>query len=99
MITVWRGSDGDDAPVEMQCKVFGFPNRTSSGEQMYQNTHFRTEAEAWQSILRSAKAGLSLSNSRLESCRVVLAEAERDMVERGARLARVLENIPKEIEP
>lgn len=61
MITVYRGSDGDNEPREMQCEVSGYPQRTTCGERMFENTHFLTRAEAWESIRQSAEAGIKLA--------------------------------------
>lgn len=71
---VYRGTDGDLEPVKKECEVFGYPNRTTDGEQMYENTHFLTEEAAWRSILRSWAAGVSLASRALEDAR---AEEQR----------------------
>ena len=57
---IYRGTDGDIEPIEMECDIFGYPNKTTNGETMFENTHFKTEAEAWKSILASVKAGIML---------------------------------------
>jgi len=57
---IYRGNDGDTEPVEMECEEFGYPHNTTCGEEMYDNTHFKTEQEAWDSILKSVKAGVEL---------------------------------------
>jgi hypothetical protein len=62
---IYRGSDEDNAPVEMECEVFGFPYRTTTGEKMYVNTHFLTESEAWESIKASARASIKLADDYL----------------------------------
>lgn len=69
MLKVYRGSDGDIEPVELECEIYGYPNRTTDGEQMYDNTHFRTERAAWDSIRRSWRAGISLTASALKEAR------------------------------
>jgi len=62
---VWRGSDGDNAPVKCFCEEIGYPNycETESGnkEQQFDNTHFDTQEKAWVSINDSCKAELSIS--------------------------------------
>lgn len=37
----------DGKVVKEQCEVFGYPNITTSGELMYDNTHYKTRKEAW----------------------------------------------------
>ena len=66
MIKVYRGTDGDTEPVNFECEKFGWPNKTTTGEMMFINTHFRTEKEAWESILTSWDAGVSLTKTALD---------------------------------
>ncbi len=79
---VYRGTDGDIEPVEMDCEEFGHSNRTTSGDRMYDNTHFRTIEEAWQSILDSVDAGVclvggSVRNAEEELNRLLKRAGER----------------------
>jgi hypothetical protein len=90
MITVYRGCDGDDAPFEMQCEEFGFPNRTTCGEIMYSNTHFLTREEAINSIRESAEAGIRFAAGRIEHVQKQLRDCEQDAVRAALRMARVL---------
>ncbi len=76
---VYRGSDGDLEPVVMECEKFGYPNKTNTGEVMWDNTHFRTPGEAWKSIIASVEAGVSLAGSSVE-----LAEKELERVRKIA---------------
>jgi len=82
VVMCWRGTDGDLEPVE--CIVdgdFGWPHKctvkeTGEVENMYDNTHFRIKEEAWESIVKSVNAGVSLSKSRLEEAEVAYNEAK-----------------------
>lgn len=76
---IYRGTDGDTEPVEMECEEFGYPNNTTCGEKMCDNTHFKTEQEAWGSILKSVKAGVWLVGRD-----VILAENNLRKVEKLA---------------
>ena len=76
MVKIYRGTDGDLEPVEMECEEFGHPNKTSTGETMYSNSHFKTEREAWESIMRSVEAGVSLAGSEVLHCQQALRKAE-----------------------
>lgn len=78
MITVWRGTDGDLEPVKMECEAFGYPNYTGTGERMWDNSHFRTEAEAWNSILKSVMAYIALAARNVEHARGKLSAAEKE---------------------
>lgn len=73
---VWKGSDGMTAPEERECEVFGYPNRDSRGDTMYKNTHFRTEAEAWESIRESVQAGVSLTGHSVTYAKEQLRQVE-----------------------
>ena len=75
-MTVWRGTDGDTAPVAVECQAFGHPNLDSDGRMMFENTHFRTEAEAWQSILSNVDDAVSLTGRRVAELRSALAKYE-----------------------
>lgn len=84
---VYRGSDRDNEPYVLECEEFGYPNRTLCGEPMYENTHFRTEKEAWQSIRASSEAGINLSGSDVHYAKKQLRKAEKvasDAAERAA---------------
>lgn len=75
MITVWRGSDGDLEPVKMECEEHA--ECTTRGERMWTNTHFRTEAEAWNSVLKSVVAYIALASRSVEQARARLSAAEK----------------------
>lgn len=72
---IYRGTDGDTEPVEMECDAHGYPNATSTGEIMYENTHFKTEAEAWDSIAVSVKAMVELTGIDVRDCQARLGRA------------------------
>jgi hypothetical protein len=86
---VWRGTDGDNDPVELECVVFGYPNETTSGEIMYKNTHFRTKAEAWASIRKSCEAGMSLIASSIKHCEAQLAILREEAANEVKRFAGI----------
>jgi len=73
---IYRGTDDDMSPVEMECDEFGHPNKTTCGETMFINTHFRTEAEAWDSILTSAQAGIELAGCAVSLCQKQMMKAK-----------------------
>jgi hypothetical protein len=75
-MTGYRGTDGDTAPVPFEYDPepngSGIPAYTKDGAKCYTNTHFKTEREAWDSIIRSVDAGVKLAGSTVER-----AEAKR----------------------
>ena len=86
---VYRGSDGDDSPLVLDCEEFGHPNTCSNGDMMYGNTHFKTEAEAWQSIHDSINAQLSLCGSAMRSVKCDLRRAQARAGEAAMRFDAV----------
>lgn len=82
-IICWRGTDGDVQPVKCICDdKFGYPNyckdENGKEEKMYENTHFLNKEDAWKSIVRSVKAGVSLSGSWVKR---VMDELEKAQAE------------------
>jgi len=77
----FRGQDGDIAPVPFECEVWGYPNKTTTGEDMYENTHFRMEEEAWRSINRSWEAGVSLVARALKYKRSEVEQLTKDLAD------------------
>ena len=90
---IYRGTDGDLEPVEMECEEFGYPKRTTDGEIMYSNTHFKTELEAWNSIIKSVEAGVSLAGDTVLSCQRGLRRANERAGQAAADYSRVMKNL------
>ncbi len=88
---VWKGTDGMTAPEERECEKFGWPNRDSAGEEMFRNTHFRTEAEAWESIRASVEAGVSLSGHRVNDAREQLRRIEQQAADAASEYATAMD--------
>jgi len=63
----------DDRPVEFECREFKPLSKTRCGKTIYPDTYFRTESEAWDTILATK---LNLVNA----IRVEMAGMERDML-------------------
>lgn len=93
---VFRGTDGDLEPVEMECEEFGHPRKTSTGEIMYRNTHFRTKEEAWGSIVKSVEAAVSLAGSEVLNCKQALRRAEERAGKAASEYNIVMENFRKQ---
>lgn len=89
LILCWRGADGDTEPVPCECEVFGYPHITTTGDRMFDNTHFLTREEAWANIERSSRAQLAMASRSLTDARSTLRKAELEMVEAGQRAAEI----------
>jgi hypothetical protein len=62
----------------MECEEFGYPNYTTTGERMYENTHFMTEQEAWTHIMVSVEAGVCLAGSHIRHVETQLRKAREE---------------------
>ncbi|MCP4745682.1 MAG: hypothetical protein GY874_06005 [Desulfobacteraceae bacterium] len=85
LIPVWRGATDKTKPIKMWCKKFGYPHKTTCGETMYVNTHFRTEPQAWDRLMNDSNANVRLAaldvqmaKKRLEIARKIEAKASRN---------------------
>ena len=79
----YRGEDGDLEPKKMECLTeFGYPNlcvdEDGKEETMFVNTHFKTEREAWKSIIDSARAGVTLDGRAVANAKNELAKKIED---------------------
>ena len=77
-MTGYKGTDGDTAPVPFEYEPEpngGISGYTNGGEPTYTNTHFKTELEAWKSIIRSVDAGVKLAGGTVERCTKQLRDA------------------------
>ena len=74
---IYRGMNGDIEPVQMEC-----------GEAMFDNTHFLTIEEAWESIMSSVKAGVNLAGAAVEYAKMKLANANEEAGEAAELYAK-----------
>jgi hypothetical protein len=84
---VFRVGCGDTKPVPVECDGLDYLMPDADGRTMYENTHFATEAEAWECLLDEVKAGESLAERDyrqakdvLERCTRALADAAQERV-------------------
>ncbi len=68
-----------------------YPGMDSDGEPCYVNTHFKTELEAWDEIVRQAEAYIKLASYTINQ---LLADVEKAH-EQAADAARVLDTVQK----
>jgi hypothetical protein len=69
-----------------------YPGKDEDGETCYDNSHFKTEEEAWAAMVRDAEAGVSLAGSAVQSARKKMEEAEKDAASACADYAVVRAN-------
>jgi hypothetical protein len=74
---VFKATDFMTEPLEMECEKFGFPNLDAAGERQYENSHFASIEEAWDQIVKSVKAGISLAGRAVARQREALQVAEK----------------------
>lgn len=75
----WKADRG--AAVEVECEEAGYPHLDADGETQFDNTHFDTEAEAWESARADAEARISLAGSEVERLEGALRRAQEEAAE------------------
>lgn len=89
-ITIWTFSSdpakGQPRPFEVTCDAdkFGYPHYDDTGDKMFDNTHFRTEREAWDCLLKNADAGENLWASSYRAAQAGLDKATKHLAEAAA---------------
>ena len=80
---LWKARGGDEDPgiIEVECPKGRYPACDADGETIFDNTHFDTEAEAWERLAGDAAAGLSMTTGHVVDLRTRLAKAEREVVD------------------
>lgn len=91
MTTVWFVSDSVEIPEPVECEAPGYPNRDVKGRVMYLNSHYATEAEAWDFLLSSGRAGQDLARVEYEEAQQRRARAVEKLAIEAARRSRIEE--------
>lgn len=96
-VICWRGADGDLRPVKCVCEdKFGYPYYCTDEEgdthMVFNNTHFKTKEEAWQSIVDSVKAAVWLSKRQLRQAKRDLRIAEEMLATSTVEYDMIKEN-------
>lgn len=81
MIKGYRGTDGDIEPVEFECETLDSSKKTTTGERMYENTHFATEEQAWNSINGAWEAGVAISSHRLKDAEATVVTLTKKLAD------------------
>jgi hypothetical protein len=77
-VTGYRGEGGLRVPTPFEYEETengALPPTTIDGQTIFTNTHFRTELEAWSSILSSTYAGLKLAGRAVQRAEDQLKQA------------------------
>jgi hypothetical protein len=69
-----------------------WPGKDSDGDTIYENTHFHTEAKAWEKLLAECQAGCRLAGDQVDLCRSKLADAQAAAGDMCAEYARAMKN-------
>lgn len=77
MVTMFKAVYGTPHPVAVECEVPSHPHLDSEGCKIFSNTHFLSEAEAWERVLDEHDAGLSLEARKVKNLRADLEAAEK----------------------
>lgn len=77
----WRATDALPYPVAVECEQVGYPHKDANGDVQYNNTHFDSEDEAWESCRRSAEAFVNLTAREVRRLEHALGEARRKAAE------------------
>jgi hypothetical protein len=88
-VKVWKLTS-ENIPREVECEVFKYPHTDADGDTIFENTHWLTEAEAWDYALTDANARISLAARSVRDARQRLAQEEKEAADAALMLAAVL---------
>lgn len=95
---VWFAGDGS-APEKTQ-KVAGaaYPLTDVEGRPLFVNTHFDTEKEAWEYLLKNAEAGMSMAQRDYEQAKRTVETAKTELAEDASRVVQIRDGYEKFLE-
>ena len=86
---LYRADDKQLKPVRVLCPNGRYPERDAEGHQVFVNSHFDTEQEAWQHLLDNAEAGVSLAGNRVKTARQMVLDANEYAAEMAVEFETV----------
>jgi len=86
---LYRADDKQLRPVRVLCPDGRYPVYDADGHQVFDNSHFDTEQEAWQHLLYNAEAGVSLAGGRVKEARQRVLEANEYAAEMAVEFQTV----------
>ena len=93
MATMFKVKYGTPRPIAVDCETPSYPERErdADGDQILNNTHFLSEDDAWETLLREHDAGQYLAVRNVQRLREELAAAEKELCD-AAILATAARN-------
>lgn len=85
----WYAGSELDAPEAVECREHGYPHCDAEGRTQYENSHFDSEAEAWERLIAEWRGGVRLAVGSVEYARTELAKQESRLVEYACHRDRV----------
>ena len=91
---VWWFADCEDAlgAVAVRGPAEGWPGVDSSGRQIFENTHFRKEEDAWEHVGKTLNIRMRLDICAREALMEQVARIESMIVEKSVALVKFEEN-------
>lgn len=90
---MFRADDASLTAVKVECPNGLWPAHDADGIQIYSNTHFELESDAWKRIYDNAKARVSLAGRSVINAENSLIEARAESGEAAKRFLLVTENM------
>lgn len=81
MTKMWKVVYGVPAPVEVEAEKPCYPNVDSAGDQIFDNSHFLSLADAWTRHLAEHVAGFRLAGDAVEARRAGMVKLEQHLLE------------------
>lgn len=89
---MWK-YDFDASDVrEVDCPNGTWPAKDGEGHRIFENTHFKTEDEAWDHLEAERNAAISLDTSARRNARAVLDRLTTSLADHAEGLVTVREN-------
>lgn len=76
----WHVCNDPPIPAAVECDPPGWPHTDAEGRPQYVNTHFDTEAQAWEKAKREAEARVHLANGELRRAQDYASKAEAELL-------------------
>ena len=92
-LVMFRADDESQTPVRVECPNGLWPAYDADGIQIFSNTHFELESDAWKRIYDNAKAWVSLAGRSVVQAENSLLQARANAGEAAKRFSQVTENM------
>lgn len=87
----WRVDRSVWSPIEVACPDGLWPHSDSTGEKIFENTHFETRGECLSHLKESVAIGVKWAGEEIARCKAALAAAEKKAGDAAEIFSRVLE--------